>query len=73
MDKDKVVEGVVSDLRSRSTKGINKYGTTLHDDNDTTLKEWLQHAYEETLDKANYLKKAIMKMDEEDRTSNNRG
>lgn len=66
MDKtkrDKVVEEVVFDLRSRSMLGIMKYGTTLADD-PQELRAWLQHAYEETLDKANYLKKAIMMIDE---------
>lgn len=70
--KDKVVEEVVADLRIRSYKGIIEYKTTLHDDNETSLRDWLQHAYEETLDNANYLKKAIMKMDaENNRIKNN--
>lgn len=56
--KDKIVEEVRNDLLSRSEKGIKKYGITL-DRNDLDLSEWLQHAYEETLDKALYLKKAI--------------
>lgn len=56
---DKIVESVVSDLRNRSKKGFTKYGTTL-ERKDLTQKEWLQHAYEEALDLANYLKKLII-------------
>lgn len=41
---------------------INKYGTTVAQ-NPLELKQWLQHAYEETLDKAVYLKRAIEKME----------
>lgn len=59
---DKVVEAVREDLLNRSHIGIVKYGTTL-DANDGNLRYWLQHAYEETLDQANYLKRAIMEMD----------
>lgn len=55
---DKIVEAVRSDLRERSERGIKKYGVTL-DRQDLNLKDWLQHAYEETLDKALYLKRAI--------------
>jgi len=56
--QDKIVEQVIEDLKSRSEIGIKKYGVTL-DRDDLSLKEWLQHAYEECLDQANYLKKAI--------------
>lgn len=55
---DSIVEKVRSDLLIRSQRGISKYGTTL-DRKDLTRKEWLQHAYEEALDLANYLKKLI--------------
>lgn len=57
--KDKIVEAVCNDLNYRSSVGIKKYGTTL-DRDDYQLKDWLQHAYEETLDNANYLKAALM-------------
>jgi hypothetical protein len=59
---DLVVDAVRKDLLGRSELGIVKYGTTL-DQNGTDLRGWLQHAYEETLDQANYLKCAIMKLD----------
>ena len=49
---------VCNDIAARQELGINKYGVTVAD-NPLELREWLQHAYEETLDKAVYLKRAI--------------
>ena len=60
--RDAVVDAVRDDLLRRSQLGIAKYGVTL-ERTDLTLRDWLQHAYEETLDKANYLKRAIMEID----------
>ena len=60
--KDKVVEAVRKDLLRRSKLGINKYGVTL-DRKDLNLKSWLQHAYEECLDQANYLKRSIIEIE----------
>ncbi len=62
MKKDAVVEAVRQDLLGRSQVGIRKYGVTLERE-DLELKEWLQHAYEETLDQANYLKRAILEIE----------
>lgn len=59
---DYVVEQVRADLLRRSRLGIEKYGVTL-DRTDLNLRDWLQHAYEETLDQANYLKRAIIEQD----------
>lgn len=59
---DPIVEAVRTDLIERSNVGIAKYGFTLAD-NQGGLRYWLQHAYEETLDHANYLKRAIMEID----------
>lgn len=59
---DSVVEAVRTDLLDRSRLGIQKYGVTL-DRSDLTLRDWLQHAYEECLDQANYLKRSIMEID----------
>jgi hypothetical protein len=42
--------------------GVAKYGTTVAD-NPLPLRAWLQHAYEETLDEAIYLKRAIEEID----------
>lgn len=65
---DKVVEAVREDLLKRSQVGIRKYGVTL-DRSDLTLRQWLQHAYEECLDQANYLKKSILELEELEKKS----
>jgi len=61
---DPVVEAVRQDLLNRSHVGIVKYGTTLYE-NMGDLRYWLQHSYEECLDHANYLKRAIMELDKQ--------
>lgn len=53
---------VCSDIAKRQALGINKYGTTVRDNN-LTLREWLQHQYEELLDAAIYTKRAIEELD----------
>ena len=53
---------VCQDIAQRQQKGLAKYGVTVAD-NPLPLKDWLHHAYEETLDKAIYLKRAIQEMD----------
>jgi hypothetical protein len=53
---------VCKDIAKRQRLGIAKYGTTLAD-NPAALRERLQHAYEECLDQAVYLKWAIVEMD----------
>jgi hypothetical protein len=58
---DIVVAAVRRDLLDRSLLGIKKYGTTLSDNQDDHVKR-LQHAYEEALDLANYLKWSIMRL-----------
>lgn len=62
---DSVVEAVRQDLLQRSQVGIAKYGITL-ERTDLRLRDWLQHAYEETLDQANYLKRAIIELEQLD-------
>lgn len=59
---DPVVEAVRADLLRRSQLGLAKYGTPLSR-TDLDLRAWLQHAYEENLDMANYLKRCIMELD----------
>ena len=61
---DAIVEAVRADLLQRSQVGIAKYGVTLGGAG-LSLREWLQHAYEEMLDTANYLKAAIIELDKE--------
>lgn len=60
--QDAVIAAVRKDLLERSNIGIAKYGFTLAD-NQGGLRYWLQHGYEEALDMANYLKRAIMELD----------
>ena len=55
--KDEIVEQVIEKFQERSNKGIEKYGTTLAD-NDLPLDEWLNHAQEEAMDFVVYLEKA---------------
>jgi hypothetical protein len=59
---DTIIAAVRADLLDRSRRGIAKYGVTL-DRTDLNLRDWLQHAYEETLDQAAYLKRAIVEID----------
>ena len=59
--KDLIVKEVRKDLKARSNVGIKKYGVTL-DRKDLDLLDWLQHAYEECLDQALYLKRAIKEL-----------
>lgn len=44
------------ELLERSNVGLEKYGTTL-EENDIPIKEWIQHAKEEAMDMANYLER----------------
>lgn len=60
---DHVVAAVSADLLSRSRLGISKYGMTL-DQNKGDLRYWVQHAYEESLDLCNYLKRTLMELDD---------
>lgn len=54
--KDKIVKSVVDKFKDRSLKGIEKYGTTL-EDNDAGFEEWLTHAQEEAMDFVLYIEK----------------
>lgn len=66
---DSNVEKVREQLLMRSIVGLKKYGVTT-DRTDLDLRDWLQHALEETLDKAVYLQAAISLID---RTRNHGG
>jgi hypothetical protein len=57
-----ITEQVVKDLKTRSALGLMKYGHTL-DRKDFDLRRWLQESYEECLDMAKYLKRAITELD----------
>ena len=49
-------------IASRQRAGIAKYGMTVAD-NPLALRDWLQHALEEALDQAVYIKRAINELD----------
>ena len=55
---------VCNDITERQLAGIAKYGLTV-ENNPLPLRAWLQHAYEECLDQAVYLKRAIAEIDKE--------
>ena len=55
-----IYKEVITDLISREKMGRMKYGTTV-DNANLSEKEWMQHAYEEALDFAIYLKKMMSK------------
>jgi len=55
---------VCEDIASRQELGIRKYGTTVSD-NPLELLEWLQHAYEEALDMAIYLRRTIEQLEQD--------
>lgn len=55
-----VYKEVITDLISREKMGRAKYGTTV-DKANLSEKEWMQHAYEEALDFAIYLKRMMSK------------
>ena len=54
--KDQITNLVIEDLITRAERGYIKYNTTLGENNHQNM---LQHAYEEALDMAQYLKKEI--------------
>lgn len=58
-----IEEQVRADIKGRQIKGCVKYGKTVAD-NPLILRAWLQHAYEEALDFAIYLKRAIEELKE---------
>lgn len=63
------IEAIVcADIARRQAHGIAKYGTTVAD-NPLSLRQWLNHAYEETLDKAVYLRRAIWEIDSSSNTT----
>lgn len=53
---------VCTEIAARQARGMAKYGTSVAD-NPLTLRQWLQHALEECLDQAVYLRRAIAELD----------
>lgn len=50
-------------LEQQNVKGINKYGTALVDDKELSTLDYLKHAFEETIDLAQYLAVAINELE----------
>jgi len=64
---DSIVFDVIKDIANRAEVGLKKYNTTM-DREDLIASDWVQHAYEEALDMAIYLKrlrKDMLAMEEE--------
>ena len=61
--RDANVEDVRRMLLERSQVGLKKYGCTTEGAG-LSVRDWLQHALEETLDKAVYLRAAIRGIDD---------
>lgn len=64
---DSIVFDTIKDMAARAEVGFNKYNTTM-DREDLIASDWVQHAYEEALDMALYLKrlkKDMLAMEEE--------
>lgn len=53
---------VCADIATRQALGIAKYGTTVAE-NPLPLRAWLEHHYQELLDAAVYVRRAIEEMD----------
>ena len=49
---------VCTDIAKRQQLGISKYGTTVSE-NPLSHRAWLEHAYQECLDMAIYLRRAM--------------
>ena len=61
-----VEESVILEIKERAKKGYAKYGTTMTR-NDLSMRDWAQHALEEALDLAIYLKRIIRDLDAQDK------
>ena len=53
---------VCADIARRQAFGLRKYGTSV-EANPLALRQWLWHAYEETMDLAIYLRRSIEEID----------
>lgn len=53
---------VIQNIKDRQQLGLKKYGVTVANSK-LTERQWLQHAYEEALDMAIYLRRLMQEMD----------
>lgn len=58
---------VCKDIAERQKLGLKKYGVSVSE-NPLSLRQWLEHAYQECLDQAIYLKRAMEEMDDSSTT-----
>lgn len=59
------IESMVAiDILERQQKGISKYGVSVAN-NQLSLRQWLQHQYEELLDAAVYCRRAMAEIDQQ--------
>lgn len=56
---------VIADIESRQALGLKKYGTTV-EENPLSLRQWLEHQYQELLDAAIYCRRAMEQLDSAD-------
>lgn len=63
---DSIVEDVINQFKERSKRGINKYGTTLQENN---TDDFLQHIKEELMDAILYIQKIQNQRDEDNRNT----
>ena len=63
---DSIVEDVINQFKERSKRGINKYGTTLQENN---TDDFLQHIKEELMDAILYIQKIQNQRDEDNRNA----
>lgn len=59
---------VCADIARRQALGLNKYGVSVAD-NQLSLREWLQHAYEESMDLSIYLRRCMAEIDRQSAAS----
>ena len=55
---DPITEALCAELRMREARGMQKYGVSVTDAS-LSRRQWLQHAMEEALDLAAYLRRLI--------------
>jgi hypothetical protein len=55
MTQSQVISDVIADIKARAVLGLAKYGVSL-DRPDLSTDDWLEHAYQEALDLACYLR-----------------
>jgi hypothetical protein len=58
----KIEDSVCEDIQRRAALGFQKYGVTL-ERTDIDHRGWVNHAYEEALDLACYLKRLMMELE----------